>query len=230
MTVKEWALAGAIIINVSCAASWTFSEELPPPAYANANAVLDEQLIFAKPDILFIGDSITAGWGERGLGHAVWNKYFRPLNAFELGIPGDTTSLVLWRIEHGAFEKISPRDVILLIGTNDIDSPDNIARRIGEIVSQIRDRLPSTTIIVFGVFPHGWSKLDPQRFRTHLINIALPNYLHKPNVTFEDIGDIFLQPDGSIAPQMMVDGTHLTSKGYELWAQAIIPLLRGHRH
>ncbi len=44
-------------------------------------------------------------------------------------------------------------------------------------------------------------------------------------VTFLDIGPKFLQPDGTITREVMGDYLHPSSKGYEIWAEAIEPLL-----
>ena len=71
-------------------------------------------------DLLFIGDSITECWDTRGL--AVWNEYYEPLRGANFGVEGDTTQNVLWRItEGGALNAISPRVVVVMIGTKILD-------------------------------------------------------------------------------------------------------------
>ncbi len=50
-------------------------------------------------DLVFVGDSITDGW--RGGGKAIWQKDFAPLKALNLGIGGDRTEHVLWRLQNG---------------------------------------------------------------------------------------------------------------------------------
>src|SRR5436190_7359784 len=67
-----------------------------------------------KIDLLFLGDSITEGWGN----NAVWQKQYGALNAANFGIGGDMTQNVLWRIQNGEIEGISPKVIVLMIGTN----------------------------------------------------------------------------------------------------------------
>ena len=67
-------------------------------------------------DLLFIGDSITHGW--EGGGKEVWKKYYGKRNAVNLGIGGDRTQHVLWRLDHGNIDGISPKLAVIMIGTN----------------------------------------------------------------------------------------------------------------
>src|SRR5690242_8773463 len=53
-------------------------------------------------DLLFLGDSITDNWRNRGSN--VWNKVYAPRHASNFGIGGDRTQHVLWRIEHGELD------------------------------------------------------------------------------------------------------------------------------
>lgn len=64
---------------------------------------------------VFLGDSITEGWA--GNGKQVWQQHYQPRHAYNYGIGGDRTEHVLWRLEHGEFEKVSPKVVVLMIGT-----------------------------------------------------------------------------------------------------------------
>ena len=73
-----------------------------------------------KVDLIFIGDSITAGW--EGAGKDVWQKYYAKRNAVNLGIGGDQTQHVLWRLDHGNIDGISPKLAVLMIGTNNAAS------------------------------------------------------------------------------------------------------------
>src|SRR5687767_6832212 len=70
-------------------------------------------------DLLFVGDSLTEGWGLRGA--AAWQRFFAPLRAAHFGASGDRTQQVLWRLSHGELTGFSPAVVVLLIGTNNLD-------------------------------------------------------------------------------------------------------------
>ena len=58
-------------------------------------------------ELLFIGDSITEGW--EGDGAAVWQESYGEREALNLGIGGDRTQHVLWRLEAGVLDGLSPR-------------------------------------------------------------------------------------------------------------------------
>src|SRR5436309_6642204 len=49
-------------------------------------------------ELVFIGDSITDGW--QGTGKQTWAKYYGDRHALNLGIGGDRTQHVLWRLEN----------------------------------------------------------------------------------------------------------------------------------
>ncbi len=70
----------------------------------------------SKVDLLWIGDSITHGWEEKG--KAVWEKYYAPRHSFNIGYSGDRTEQVLWRLENGEIDGIAPKVVVIMIGTN----------------------------------------------------------------------------------------------------------------
>ena len=51
-------------------------------------------------DLLMVGDSITHNFENEKVGLKVWEKYFVPLKAINLGFGGDRTEHVLWRLDH----------------------------------------------------------------------------------------------------------------------------------
>src|SRR5436189_5117865 len=69
-----------------------------------------------EAQLVFLGDSITHGWESKG--KAVWEKYWASLQAANFGIGGDRTEHVLWRLEHGNFDGLKPKEVVIMIGTN----------------------------------------------------------------------------------------------------------------
>src|SRR5262249_1763841 len=69
-------------------------------------------------ELLFLGDSITQGWND----NEAWKRHYGPRKAANFGIGGDRTEHVLWRLENGTIDGLSPRAVVLMIGTNNIGS------------------------------------------------------------------------------------------------------------
>ena len=101
----------------------------------------NERVKKGNVDLLLIGDSITQGW--EGAGKEAWEKHYGKRNAMNLGIGGDRTQHVLWRLDHGNIDGISPKLAVLMIGTNNSNGTDNTAEEIGAgieaIVKKLRD-------------------------------------------------------------------------------------------
>src|SRR5690242_10525828 len=113
----------------------------------------NERVKQGNVDLIFIGDSITQGW--EGAGKNVWQEYYAKRNAVNLGIGGDRTQHVLWRLDHGNIDGINPKLAVLMIGTN--NSGSNTSQQIAEgvrlIVEKLRAKLPNTKVLVLGIFP-----------------------------------------------------------------------------
>jgi lysophospholipase L1-like esterase len=175
-------------------------------------------------DLLFLGDSITAGWA--GGGKEVWERFYSARNAANFGIGGDRTQHVLWRIENGEVDGIKPKVAVLMIGTN--NSRDNTADEIADgvklIVKRLGEKLPDTKVLLLGVFPRG-EQPNPTREKLAEVNEKIASLADGKRVTYLDIGKQFLNDDGTISKEIMPDFLHLSPKGYRIWADAIEPTL-----
>lgn len=182
--------------------------------------------------LLFLGDSITEGWKSVG---EIWDKHYGAHQPANFGIGGDQTQHVLWRIENGELDGLSPKVVVLMIGTN--NSGAHTAAQIAEanrrIVAQIRAKLPQTKVLLLAIFPRGPRTLrdgtaEPWEQRMAVIrgvNAELARLDDGRNVRFLDVGPAFLAADGTIPADVMPDQLHLSPKGYQLWADAMQPAL-----
>ncbi|MCC6427613.1 MAG: GDSL family lipase [Phycisphaerales bacterium] len=184
--------------------------------------------------IIFLGDSITQGW--EGPGKEAWDKHFAPLSAINLGFSGDRTQHVLWRLDHGEIEGLAspkagtaPKLVVLMIGTNNSHGNDNTAEQIAEglqaIVGSLRAKLPQTKILVLAIFPRG-EKPNPQREKIAKASELASKLADGSMVHYLDIGPTFLEKDQTIHTDIMDDFLHLTPKGYQMWADAILPKVK----
>jgi lysophospholipase L1-like esterase len=196
---------------------------------------LDKHESFLKRDkagpigLLFMGDSITDFWMGRGA--KVWAKEYGKFDPADFGVSGDRTEHVLWRIENGELDGISPKVVVLMIGTNNINSSaDKIIAGDTKIVEEIHAKLPETKLLLLGIFPRG---VDPKKSRgvaatrekISTVNAALAKLDDGAKTRYLDIGDKFLTPDGVLTPEVMPDGLHPSANGYQIWADAMRPLL-----
>jgi lysophospholipase L1-like esterase len=175
----------------------------------------------AKIDVLFLGDSIMDRWTT--VGKAVWDEEFAPINAANFGISGDRTQYLLWRIQNGELDGLSPKLIVIMIGTNNLASatPEAIAKAIGVIVSTVRSKLPASNVLLLGILPRGADAGDPKRAKIKAVNALLAQLAARPRVHFLDVGQTFLLSDRSIAPKLMPDFLHPSAKGYQALVDAI---------
>lgn len=196
--------------------------------------VLD-QVAKGDVDLLMIGDSITHGFDKSGA--AVWEEYYAPRKAVNLGFGGDRTEHVLWRLEHGEVDGISPKLAVLMIGTNNSNGDEYTAEQMADgikaIVCQLRTRLPETKVLILAIFPRGdrdqrkdkehGASFNPQWAKNNeasrLASLAADNKM----IYYLDINSVFLDADGMLTREVMPDLLHPREKGYRLWAEAAEP-------
>jgi len=185
-----------------------------------------------RPDIVTLGDSITHFWGgepisARRVGADVWDRLFAGRRVVNLGYGWDRTENVLWRLRHGEFEGVTPRLVVLMIGTNNLqtNSTDEVAAGVEAICAEIHGRSPGTRILLLAIFPRG-AKPDETRAKVSAVNAQLAALNGRHGVTYLDIGARFLSADGTIAKEIMYDSLHPTAQGYAIWAEAMEPTMR----
>jgi beta-glucosidase len=178
-----------------------------------------------KVDLVFVGDSITQGWEADGEG--VWNDRYAPRNAINLGFSGDRTQHVLWRLNHGEIDfpdGTTPKLAIVMIGTNnshgDDYSANQIAGGIERIVQTLRSKLPRTKVLLLAIFPRG-EKPNPQRDKNAIASDLASKIADGKMIHYLDIGPRFMNNEGVISSEVMPDFLHLSSRGYEIWADAI---------
>lgn len=180
------------------------------------------------PRLVFLGDSITEGW--RDSGEVVWQRFWHPLNALALGLGGDQTQNLLWRLDQGELTGLAPRVIVVLIGVNNLWwggwTPSQTAKGIQAVVFHIQRLLPQTQVVVHGILPASRSRTDDLRHRIGQCNDLVKQGLeefHHPKVHWLDLGDVFVKGDGAIEAKVMHDYLHLTPFGYEVWAQGLKP-------
>ena len=185
--------------------------------------------------LVFLGDSITHGW--EGKGKAVWEQTWAPLKAANFGIGGDRTEHVLWRIDHGNFDGIKPKEIVLMIGTNntghqgrpqtELDgavyqcSAQQTADGIKAILAKLQQKCPEARILLLAIFPRGANKDDKFRQQNEATNALVKAFADDKKVFFLDIGGKFLEADGTLPKSIMPDLLHPNEKGYQIWSDAI---------
>lgn len=194
-----------------------------PGGWMNRHKSFNERVAKGNVDLVFIGDSITQGW--EGRGKNVWKKYYGDRNAVNLGIGGDRTQHVIWRLQNGNVKGVSPKLAVVMIGTNNANSntPEDIAAGIAKILEELKERTPKTKVLLLGIFPRGAKSEDRLRKVNEKTNDIIKKFADDKTVFYLDIGKNFLTDDGTLTREIMPDLLHLSEQGYTIWAEAIEP-------
>ena len=184
-------------------------------------------------DVVFVGDSITHLWEAEGKEpYADIRREFEVLN---LGFAGDRTQNVLWRFRcAGQLDGYTAKVFMLMIGTNNINSspcsPEDVKDGIDEIIKDIRTKHPESKILLLPVFVHGKAGARPSKESRYMIlnDRHLPGMADGKVVFWHDINRDFLTSEGTIPEGLLRDGLHLTTHGYCIWRDSVLPFFRKH--
>ena len=209
----------------------SYRGSLPTEKHLNRHAEFmarkDRLVKTGGTQLVFIGDSITDGW-RLDPQREIFEDYFGRYRPYNIGIGGDETQHVLWRIEYGELDGITPKVVVLMIGTNNLGNvnkmtPEETAEGIATLVTAIRHKLPGSKILLLAIFPRGNRPDDPFRAQITQTNAMIAKLDDGRHVKYVDIGAKFLDPSGSLPGTVMPDYLHPNVRGYEIWAEAIQP-------
>lgn len=196
-----------------------------------------KELIKKKPvDLIFIGDSITHMFGGEpksriARGVPTWNKFYGPRNAVNMGFGWDRTQNMLWRLQHGELDGVSPKVAVVLAGTNNLsgtnnaptNTPAEIVEGVKAICKTIYSKSPNTKVLVLGVLPRQGGDFSQ---KVQHINALLLSLQNSQNITVLNMWDKFAQADGQPNMSYFQDAVHPNAKGYQLWAETMEPTLQ----
>jgi lysophospholipase L1-like esterase len=213
-----------------------------PLPRTDANSLKAHEDLLAKRkggqiDVYFEGDSITRRWGASDEQYkdflANWNTNFKGWNAANFGWGGDKTQNMLWRLQNGELDGLSPKVIVLLAGTNNVGNASplgnsgeraaEVARGVAAVVRELRKRAPQATVLVMGVTPR-----DDNPAVMPIIDAAntqIAKLADGKSVRYVNINDRLAFPDGTLRDGMSPDGLHFTVQAYQEWANALKPLL-----
>jgi lysophospholipase L1-like esterase len=172
-----------------------------------------------KIDVAFVGDSITARWRDS----ENWKQHWGTYRAVNMGIGGDSTQHVLWRLQNGELEDYKAKLFVVLIGTNNMwakdADPANAAAGVKAVIDLIQSKQPQAKILLLSLFPTG-EKPNSGREARMEVNKLISKFAGG-SVEYMDISGKFLEADGTISKEVMGDYLHLAPKGFDIWADAI---------
>lgn len=200
-------------------------------------SILQNAARHADSELLLIGDSTfnnfdVANPPDQDF-QLVWKQFYAPRRALNLGFTGDTTSNVLWRIDHGELDGLDPRVVVVLVGGANTAVEDQTARQtvdgIDAVVGDIARRLPLARIVLLGILPAGVSA--EKNARDQEVNSRLETlFAGDRRVLYLDIGAIFydrgaLNQDMFCATRTQGEVLHPNLLGQLRLAEAIEPAI-----
>mgnify|MGYP001555078065 FL=1 len=175
------------------------------------------------PDLVFIGNSITHYWGglpasSRAGGTDSWKKYFEPRNAENMGYGWDRIENVLWRVYHGELDDINPKQIVMMIGTNNLqlNSDQEIIEGLKFLIKVIQKKQPAAQILLLGLLP----RRDMEK-RVSVLNAQIRVLKFNAKIRYADAGHLFLKTDKKIDESLFSDGLHPNAAGYELFGKFI---------
>ena len=221
-----------ILILVVYAATGTAAEDSPSVPkertdhiWTSQNKEINDSIkkMDGKIDLAFVGDSITRRWTGKE-NQESWNKYWGSYQAVNMGIGGDATQNVLWRLENGQLDGYQARVFVVMIGTNNCwgkQSPpaEDVAAGVKKILDLIQSKQPQAKILLLSILPEGKKPQTGLGLRPD-INKRSSKFAGGP-VHYMDIAAKFVGPDATISKDVMPDYLHLSPKGYEIWSEAI---------
>jgi beta-glucosidase len=217
-----------------CAALLTKSHQAIIPAARTESQwqqrhadIISQIAIHKRIDLIFIGDSIT-----ENIKPEIWNQYYLSYNPLNLGFSGDMTQNVLWRLENGEIDGISPKLAVILIGTNNtyppagqVYSAQEIADGIMAICCKVRRNLPNTKILLLAIFPRG-EYPSTEREKNAAASLLASQIADGRTIYYMDINNQFIDSNGKLPASTFPDFIHPNLAGDTIWAEAIKPTIQ----
>jgi putative membrane-bound dehydrogenase-like protein len=205
------------------------------PNSRTAHEQLLEKARKCRIDVYFVGDSITRRWGATDYPDflANWKKNFHGWNAANFGWGGDTIQNILWRLHNGELDKVNPKVIVVLAGTNNVGNRvpaggdegkvADIVKGLRAVLDVCREKAPDAVIILMGITPRND---NPAVMATiNKVNERIERFADGKKVRYLNINDKLADKEGKLLEGMSPDRLHLSAKGYQVWADALKPLL-----
>ncbi|HYD52621.1 MAG TPA: GDSL-type esterase/lipase family protein, partial [Gemmatimonadaceae bacterium] len=218
-------------------ASWPADRATPR---TDSNSMLAHRQLLAKRsqgriDVYFIGNSITRRWGATDYPQFLehWKATFHGWNAANFGWGADRIEHMLWRLEQGELDDVHPKVIVVLAGTNNLGGRPGGAERVADVtrglralVDLARRKAPAATIVLTGIFPRTENPAAPGiNAEIARINANLAAMADGRSIRYLDVTDRLIDRQGVLVPGMFADGLHPALPGYQVWADALTPVL-----
>lgn len=175
--------------------------------------------------LVLYGDSLMEGWEHMGR-HALAQS-FGTYETVVMGMGGDGTPHALWRAKNGNFKNLRPRVVVIMIGTNDLESQSEqeIVDGITAVAQAVNAITPDSKILLLGLFPRGEDRAHHLRAPIQRVNEGMQKLADDETIYYRDFGALLLDEDGTARREIQPDHLHLSREGYRVWAAALAPVV-----
>ncbi len=216
------------------------ADPIAPVARTDRNSRTAHQQLLEKAkrgriDVYFVGDSITRRWGATDYPDflANWKKNFHGWNAANFGWGGDTVRNVLWRLQNGELDGVNPKVIVVMAGTNNIGAGRRaggdeakvaeVTKGLKAVLDVCREKAPDAVVILMGVTPRND---NPAAMAViNKVNERIAQFADGKKVRYLNINDKLADKEGKLLAGMSPDRLHLSAKGYQVWADALKPVL-----
>jgi lysophospholipase L1-like esterase len=189
--------------------------------WAERRSAWAKQVAQDQNALVFLGDSITQGWGDDMGGS------FGDVKIANRGISGDTTRGVLIRLQEDVVV-LHPRGVVILIGTNDLEEgadPETVAANLKLILAKLKEQNPKMPIILCQVFPSSETKKRPANKIKKINQLYAAAVKGDPKIILVETWPLFADVKGDAKRDEFPDLLHPNKFAYAKWAAAIRPIL-----
>jgi lysophospholipase L1-like esterase len=216
------------------------TDSTSPIARTDANSRTAHEQLLEKArkgriDVYFVGDSITRRWGATDYPDFLesWRKNFHGWNAANFGWGGDTIQNILWRLHNGELDKVNPKVIVIMAGTNNIGAAmpagdsdattADISKGLKAVLDVCREKAPDAVMILMGITPRNDNRAAMAIINK--VNEQIARFADGKKVRYLNINDKLADRDGQLLEGMSPDRLHLSGKAYQVWADALKPLL-----
>jgi len=232
------AIIGAVLetaLFISSACAQTDDSFNGAPRMDRNSQIAHEQLLEKARkggiDVYFLGDSIIRRWGATDYPEflAHWNSNFFGWNAANFGWGADRIENVLWRVENGELDRVNPKIIVILAGTNNVGTDtggeakvENIVLGLKALVKVCQQKATDAVIVLTALFPRNDNMAVMPTIK--LINEQLATMADGKRIRYLNVNDKLADEDGKLFEGISKDKLHPGLRGYQIWADGLKPI------
>jgi lysophospholipase L1-like esterase len=171
-------------------------------------------------DLVFFGDSITHNWERSGKGWLA--KLSETYSILDIGYGGDRTQHLVWRGENGELDGYKAKCVMLMIGTNNREPVEDVAKGVRRVLDVIARKQPQAKTLLLPIFVRGEGPNNARRIANEQVNAIIKGYADGDKVIWCDFNAKYLDEKGD-TKWIMPDRLHPGDAGYKIWTEAVLP-------